>query len=125
MPIWPGSPRPSPAKRGRGEPGTDLGHEALGSEESAAMFGSAQCRCLGLSAALLCAGCSMVPDYQRPASTLPEGFKEAPGWRPAAPADDRPRAEWWTWLADPELDALQARVLVSNQNLAAATAAYD
>jgi hypothetical protein len=29
MPIWPGSPRPSPAKRGRGEPGTDLGLEAL------------------------------------------------------------------------------------------------
>jgi hypothetical protein len=29
MPIWPGSPCPSPAQRGRGEPGTDLGHEAL------------------------------------------------------------------------------------------------
>jgi thiol-disulfide isomerase/thioredoxin len=29
MPIWPGSPRPSPAQRGRGEPGTDLGHDAL------------------------------------------------------------------------------------------------
>jgi hypothetical protein len=28
MPIWPGSPCPSPAQRGRGEPGTDLGHEA-------------------------------------------------------------------------------------------------
>ena len=28
-PILPGSPRPSPAQRGRGEPGTDLGHEAL------------------------------------------------------------------------------------------------
>jgi DNA-binding winged helix-turn-helix (wHTH) protein/tetratricopeptide (TPR) repeat protein len=31
-PIWPGSPCPSPAQRGRGEPGTDLGHEALGPE---------------------------------------------------------------------------------------------
>ena len=29
-PILPGSPRPSPAQRGRGEPGTDLGHEVLG-----------------------------------------------------------------------------------------------
>jgi NodT family efflux transporter outer membrane factor (OMF) lipoprotein len=89
------------------------------------VFRSAQSRCLGLSAALLLSGCSMVPDYQRPASTLPEGFKEAPGWRPAAPADNQPRAAWWKWLADTELDALQARVLVSNQNLAAATAAYD
>ncbi len=85
------------------------------------MFRAAQYRCVRLSAALLCAGCSMVPAYQRPASALPEGFKEAPGWRPAAPADNQPRAEWWTWLADRELDALQARVLVSNQNLAAAT----
>jgi NodT family efflux transporter outer membrane factor (OMF) lipoprotein len=67
----------------------------------------------------------MVPAYQRPSSTLPAGFKEEPGWRPAAPADGKPRAEWWTWLGDSELDALQGRVLVSNQNLAAATAAYD
>jgi cyanocobalamin reductase (cyanide-eliminating) / alkylcobalamin dealkylase len=28
-PIWSGSTRPSPAQRGQGEPGTDLGHEAL------------------------------------------------------------------------------------------------
>jgi hypothetical protein len=33
MPIWPGSPRPSPAQRGRGEPGSDLGHEILASAE--------------------------------------------------------------------------------------------
>jgi hypothetical protein len=30
MPFWPGSTRPSPAQRGRGEPGTDLGYEVLG-----------------------------------------------------------------------------------------------
>jgi len=28
-PTWPGSTRPSPAQRGRGEHGTDGGHEAL------------------------------------------------------------------------------------------------
>jgi hypothetical protein len=33
MPIWPGSPRPSPAQRGRGEPGSDLGHDILASAE--------------------------------------------------------------------------------------------
>jgi NodT family efflux transporter outer membrane factor (OMF) lipoprotein len=81
--------------------------------------------CLCLSVSVLVAGCSPVPTYQRPATTLPEGFKEEPGWRPASPADGQARAEWWTWLGDSELDALQARVLVSNQNLAAATAAYD
>jgi NodT family efflux transporter outer membrane factor (OMF) lipoprotein len=81
------------------------------------------CHCL--SAALLLAGCSMVPAYERPSTPLPEGFKEEPGWRPAAPGDGQVRVAWWTWLGDPELDALQDRVLVSNQNLAAATAAYD
>jgi bifunctional non-homologous end joining protein LigD len=29
LPIWPGSPCPSPAQRGRGEPGTDWRHEGL------------------------------------------------------------------------------------------------
>jgi predicted metal-binding protein len=33
MPIWPGSTRPSPAQRGRGEPGTDLGHEVLAPQD--------------------------------------------------------------------------------------------
>jgi NodT family efflux transporter outer membrane factor (OMF) lipoprotein len=88
------------------------------------MIRSVSCR-FCLSSALLVAGCSMVPAYQRPSSILPEGFKEEPGWRPAAPADGKPRADWWTWLGDTELDALQGRVLVSNQNLAAAMAAYD
>jgi NodT family efflux transporter outer membrane factor (OMF) lipoprotein len=78
-----------------------------------------------LCASVLIAGCSSVPAYQRPTSSLPPSFKEEPGWRPAAPADGKPRAEWWTWLGDSELDALQGRVLIENQNLAAATAAYD
>jgi NodT family efflux transporter outer membrane factor (OMF) lipoprotein len=81
------------------------------------------CHCL--SAGLLLAGCSRVPAYERPSTPLPEGFKEEPGWRPAAPEDGQVRVAWWRWLGDPELDALQDRVLVSNQNLAAATAAYD
>jgi glycolate oxidase len=32
-PIGPGSTRPSPAQRGRGEPGTNLGHEVLGAAQ--------------------------------------------------------------------------------------------
>lgn len=41
------------------------------------------------------------------------------------PADDRPRGPWWSLFNDPVLDGLMARVEVSNQNLAAAIAAYD
>jgi NodT family efflux transporter outer membrane factor (OMF) lipoprotein len=77
------------------------------------------------TAAMLFAACSLIPAYERPTTTIPASFKEEPGWQPAAPADDKPRAQWWTLLGDTELNTLQDRVLVSNQNLAAATAAYD
>ncbi|MDE2277865.1 MAG: efflux transporter outer membrane subunit, partial [Burkholderiales bacterium] len=59
---------------------------------------------------------------------LPAGFKEAPAagatWLPAAPADALDRGPWWTLFADPGLDSLASQVEVSNQNVAAAVAAY-
>ncbi len=78
-----------------------------------------------VTAAALLAGCNMTPAYHRPATDVPASFKEMPGWRPARPADDALRAPWWTLFGDPVLDDLQRRVLVSNQNLAAALAAYE
>jgi NodT family efflux transporter outer membrane factor (OMF) lipoprotein len=61
-----------------------------------------------------------------PASTFntPLTYKQAKGWVVAAPADALERGPWWTLFGDPELDALAARVEVSNQNVAAASAAY-
>ncbi len=75
--------------------------------------------------AALLAGCNMAPTYQRPATDVPAAFKEEPGWRPARPADDVARGAWWRLFGDPVLDDLEQRVLVSNQNLAAALAAYE
>jgi NodT family efflux transporter outer membrane factor (OMF) lipoprotein len=54
----------------------------------------------------------------------PPRFKEAEGWIPAQPADTAPRGDWWTVFNDPVLNDLEHRVVVSNQNLAAAEAAY-
>eukprot|EP00741_Cyanophora_paradoxa_P009051 tig00001467_g8764.t1 len=59
------------------------------------------------------------------AAALLSGFKEAPGWRPATPSDALAKGEWWTMFGDPVLDDLERRVIVSNQNLAAAKATYD
>jgi NodT family efflux transporter outer membrane factor (OMF) lipoprotein len=74
----------------------------------------------------LLAGCSFAPTYHRPAlATIPASFKEAPGWRTAVPSDAVARGEWWALFNDPTLDALERKVIVSNQNLAAAKAAYD
>lgn len=76
--------------------------------------------------AALLGACSMTPVYQRPTlAPLPATFKELPGWKSAEPADAVARGEWWKLFGDPALDALESKVLVSNQNLAAAKAAYD
>jgi NodT family efflux transporter outer membrane factor (OMF) lipoprotein len=78
-------------------------------------------------AALLCtgvAGCLVGPNYKRPAAPTSPVYKEAAGWAPAQPSDAATRSDWWTTFGDPTLNDLEARVVVSNQNLAAAEAAY-
>ena len=77
-----------------------------------------------LLASACVSGCSMAPHYERLALAAPAAFKEAPGWRTAQPADDIAKGEWWRLFDDPILDALEARVAVTNQNVAAAAAAY-
>jgi NodT family efflux transporter outer membrane factor (OMF) lipoprotein len=80
-----------------------------------------------LALALLLAGCAVGPRYERPEAALSTAFKEAPaadGWVPAQPGDALERGDWWTRFGDAELNALAARVQISNQNIAAATANY-
>ena len=72
--------------------------------------------------------CGTGPAYQRPSVAAPAAFKEAPSadatWFPAAPADALDRGPWWQLFGDPAVNALVERVEVSNQNVAAAVAAY-
>jgi len=79
-----------------------------------------------VAAALLAfaSGCAVGPDYQRPDAATATAFKEAEGWIAAAPSDAIDRGTWWQLFDDAELDALAQRVRVSNQNIAAAQAAY-
>lgn len=77
-----------------------------------------------VAVACLASACTVGPNYERPTSATPEKFKAAEGWIDAAPADALDRGAWWTLFGDPVLDALAARVEVSNQNIAAAAAAY-
>ena len=75
--------------------------------------------------AVAVAGCAFTPAYERPATPAPAAFKELAGWAPAAPADALERGPWWNLFADPVLDGLMRQVEVSNQNVAAAVAAYS
>jgi NodT family efflux transporter outer membrane factor (OMF) lipoprotein len=78
----------------------------------------ASCAC---AAAL--AACAVGPNYHRPSLAVAPAYKEQ-GWNPAQPSDLAPRGDWWTLFNDPVLNALAARVAISNQNVAAAEAAY-
>ncbi|KRA58384.1 RND transporter [Caulobacter sp. Root655] len=81
-----------------------------------------------VSALALLSACTVGPAYQKPAlatpTPLPATFKALDGWKPATPGDLLDRGDWWTLLGDPRLDALIARVNVSNQTIAAAEANY-
>ncbi|ALK99727.1 RND transporter [Massilia sp. WF1] len=79
---------------------------------------------IALAAAAMLAGCAVGPSYQRPTAPEPAAYKELQGWVPAAPADALERGPWWTLFGDPLLNDLAASVEVSNQNVAAAVAAY-
>lgn len=105
-----------------------------------------------LAAAMVLAGCSLAPDYQRPALSGADHFKEAvhtPGsafdgstadgqdaisqvseadaasagsWKTAQPADQALRGEWWRVFDDPVLDQLEADAAQASPRLQAAFA---
>ncbi len=80
---------------------------------------------MALVTAATLSGCAVGPNYVRPSAPLSPTYKETSGWSPAAPADTLERGDWWALFGDPTLNALEAKVQVSNQNVIAALAAYN
>ena len=73
---------------------------------------------------LLFNACAVGPDYVRPKAEVPGSFKETKGWKVAEPKDDALRGDWWKIFGDPELNALEEQVNISNQNIAVAEAQF-
>jgi NodT family efflux transporter outer membrane factor (OMF) lipoprotein len=69
-------------------------------------------------------GCTVGPKYRPPVVEVPPAYKEAGNWKPAQPNDQNLGGTWWTIFQDPQLNALELQVNVSNQNLKAAEAQY-
>ncbi len=93
-----------------------------------AMFGSSRKtagRVLTAIAALQLTGCVVGPKYHVPAAPAPPAYKELGDWQPAQPNDQNLGGSWWTVFQDPQLDALEQLVNVSNQNLKAAEAQFQ
>ena len=87
-------------------------------------LGKAAGRVLIAMAALQLTGCAVGPKYHPPAVQAPSAYKEVGDWKPAQPNDQNLGGSWWTIFQDPQLDALELQVNVSNQNLKAAEAQY-
>ena len=74
--------------------------------------------------------CSLAPPLERPASGVPEAWKEASPaiegqWTPALPADALSRGAWWEVFADPALSVLMRDATSANLDLAAAAARVE
>jgi NodT family efflux transporter outer membrane factor (OMF) lipoprotein len=72
------------------------------------------------------------PNYRRPAADVPAAFKEPPTdnpeeinrWKPAQPDEAAVRGKWWEIYNDPELNALEEQINISNQNVLMAAAQF-
>jgi multidrug efflux system outer membrane protein len=64
-------------------------------------------------------GCVVGPDYQRPDTPVPAGWKQAAATTAPLPDD------WWTLFGDDELNRHVAATLGANQDLAGALARFD
>jgi NodT family efflux transporter outer membrane factor (OMF) lipoprotein len=76
-------------------------------------------------AALQLTGCVVGPKYHTPVADAPPAYKEVGDWKPAQPDDQNLGGEWWKIFQDPQLDALELEVNISNQNLKAASAQFQ
>jgi NodT family efflux transporter outer membrane factor (OMF) lipoprotein len=72
----------------------------------------------------LAGGCKTATPPPPAIAPLPPSFKENADWKAARPADEAARGAWWTVFNDPQLDALEARIDVSNQTLKAQQARF-
>src|SRR5271154_7100137 len=75
-------------------------------------------------AVLLLGGCTVGPNYVRPPADTPVAYKEAGDWKAAQPSDSIAKGKWWEVYGDPQLNALEEQVTVSNESLKAEQAQF-
>jgi len=73
---------------------------------------------------VLLSGCAPKVKYVQPTVDIAPAFRENADWKPAQPADASLRGTWWELFNDPDLNALEQQVDVSNQTLKAAEAQF-
>lgn len=87
---------------------------------------------LALTVLILVPACTVGPKYKRPDAPVPAAYKEQPPaadqsgaeWKQVQPKDAISRGRWWEIYNDPDLNALEEQVNISNQNLRAVEAQF-
>ena len=75
-----------------------------------------------VSLVLVVCGCVVGPNYKRPGATVPPAYKEG-GAGTQASAQNL-QEKWWEVFGDPQLNALEEQIRISNENLKASEAQY-
>jgi NodT family efflux transporter outer membrane factor (OMF) lipoprotein len=78
-----------------------------------------------LSALFVSAGCAVGPKYHQPPVDTPPGYKEMGDWKTAQPNEQNLGGNWWEIFQDPQLNALEREISISNQNLKASVAQFQ
>jgi NodT family efflux transporter outer membrane factor (OMF) lipoprotein len=77
---------------------------------------------------IVCSACTVGPKYQRPVvAQTPVAFKAITGnddWKMATPSDTLLKGKWWEIFGDPQLNQLEERVNIDNQNVKQAEAQF-
>jgi len=83
-------------------------------------------RLVALATILVMTRCMVGPKYHKPDVPLTPAFKEPlpEGWKQAEPSDGQIKDKWWEAYSDPQLNALEGQVAISNQNVLAFEAQY-
>jgi NodT family efflux transporter outer membrane factor (OMF) lipoprotein len=87
---------------------------------------------VSLIALILFKGCDKAPKYVKPTvgtppaykEIAPDVFKETNDWKFARPNDSVIRGKWWEMFNDPQLNAFEEQLNVSNQSIALADANF-
>lgn len=87
---------------------------------------------LAVSFLISLAACHVSPRYVRPSVEVPPSYKEiqsqdsqgSPVWKESDPKDDAIRGRWWQAFNDTQLNKLEEKVDISNQDISAAAASY-
>src|ERR1051325_1415175 len=89
---------------------------------------STQISLLTAALILFTASCSVGPRYNRPLTPMTPVFKELPPgddqWKASTPRDGELKGKWWEIFNDPQLNALEESIAISNQNIKQAEAIF-